>query len=1106
MLFKEYRLRSFWLLTTIVCTLGISGCSDSDSKVLLNKDQIGTGAMFHGAEWATIKDLDPRGEECVQCHGKEANLSPNGGAGHNIGLANTKSLRVEGLEITGVTWNGYNGTGTPADNLNNQVTVTFKATGNYNGGAVQLNLARLAPNISQTQGANATNETQLYDWSNYLIAESAGCNGQGGACGTEVPVPAMVLEKAISNALQTVTPTSKGNGFYEASFNLNRNFGLHTFEVTNRIHDDTNWQWGDAGTPADTRGKTYTYTDVLGVKVAITDVAKHVQCLGTTDDEAKLKLSTADTFLQTAGQVVAKDEGDADAYQLCWWPDGTRFPAGYFVTDDNHVVIQFNPDLRHRVGMVVSGTQGSNAWFDFVPNTSKSLSDVARRDIVTGASCNSCHGESKVNLDGTAQPGSLGLSMHGGNRAEPQLCVTCHNPGNFDATSARTADFKQMIHKIHRGSNLPSVRLSKTDNADGLVVRYRGNQRHNTRFPQGRIPGQADGISNCVKCHMGEDSRSALLAFAQSQGGAKTLNEAETLLQKLQVAAVTPQGDNWRTSRSIEACQSCHDDVVWQTYEAPSNQASPLGNTLSIDSLFRRYMPSLTQADESQWRRIHRSYAPPTIAANGTVTFTPLNSNGTQGRANFSCGGCHFSDYNATTNVINTGTGLMLAGQNTGGNNNLRQINNVHNKLLRNAIMADRFVFEILSSGITGVGDEQALTATYRIYDRQKEQAVNNGDTVDDVLVKTTTNDLSSSPVTIVASTFFGWMEGDSPDYTHSAGTAQPGSPTTAVAIGAATDNGDGTYTVTKKFSDLHINGMTAATFANMMTNGTRGTVVIEGHLTLTANSTFHEENPGRIRIKSANQDFRFDGAPLAAEQGRREVIDFEQTCMACHMQLSMHNGARTNNTQLCVVCHTPNMTDVNNAARRGALSTLDGQFEESEDYKRLIHAVHAAGKSGKAGFRIDPIQHRANLRPDLSAPRATGFPNTLSNCQACHIQNEDSGKWTFELDQLPKGQIGSSAITHDWATVPEDDRGTTNYDPEGKRHNLDNHMKMSPITSVCSSCHDAGYKTSEGRVNNNILDGGPYVGSHWWVMGGIAPGIVRQGEAPNSTKHQSGL
>src|SRR5699024_8473153 len=97
-------------------------------------------------------------------------------------------------------------------------------------------------------------------------------------------------------------------------------------------------------------------------------------------------------------------------------------------------------------------------------------------------------------------------------------------------------------------------------------------------------------------------------------------------------------------------------------------------------------------------------------------------------------------------------------------------------------------------------------------------------------------------------------------------------------------------------------------------------------------------------------------------------------------------------------------------------------------------------------------------------------FPGQLSNCQSCHVEDETSGKWTFELDQLPEGMIGSSVITADWSKVPFQVDG-------GAHHDVNNHLKMSPIASVCSSCHDAGYKDGDGRMNEDIVDGGPYVG-----------------------------
>jgi OmcA/MtrC family decaheme c-type cytochrome len=73
-----------------------------------------------------------------------------------------------------------------------------------------------------------------------------------------------------------------------------------------------------------------------------------------------------------------------------------------------------------------------------------------RRQIVALASCNNCHHT---------------LSAHGGSRTNPEYCVLCHNPANFDSpgaprfqttsnVGAEALDFRHMLHKIHAGTKL----------------------------------------------------------------------------------------------------------------------------------------------------------------------------------------------------------------------------------------------------------------------------------------------------------------------------------------------------------------------------------------------------------------------------------------------------------------------------------------------------------------------------------------------------------------------------------------------------------------------------------------------------------------------------
>jgi len=108
--------------------------------------------------------------------------------------------------------------------------------------------------------------------------------------------------------------------------------------------------------------------------------------------------------------------------------------------DGNALDLSYQPTLTHRVGIQQSNSSLplANATYDFVPAGG---AVTMEREIVKTANCNECH--DKITAHGT--------------RFEVKLCVTCHNPGSWVAgTPNVTVDFKVMIHKIHRGEDLPS--------------------------------------------------------------------------------------------------------------------------------------------------------------------------------------------------------------------------------------------------------------------------------------------------------------------------------------------------------------------------------------------------------------------------------------------------------------------------------------------------------------------------------------------------------------------------------------------------------------------------------------------------------------------------
>lgn len=165
----------------------------------------------------------------------------------------------------------------------------------------------------------------------------------------------------------------------------------------------------------------------------------------------------------------------------------------------------YDPTKTHTVSIQVDRTVNgkrfvANPLFHFVPDGSqvKTL-----RKVVTNDACNKCH---------------TMLGAHGGGRKDVTLCLICHNPQTTNPGSGNTADMPVMIHKIHRGENLPSVEAGKPYQ----FLTSRGA----TDFSEVAFPMD---IRNCQVCHAGE------------------------------------QGDIYKKAPSRAVCGSCHDNVNFQT-------------------------------------------------------------------------------------------------------------------------------------------------------------------------------------------------------------------------------------------------------------------------------------------------------------------------------------------------------------------------------------------------------------------------------------------------------------------------------------------------------------------------------------------------------------
>jgi len=195
-------------------------------------------------------------------------------------------------------------------------------------------------------------------------------------------------------------------------------------------------------------------------------------------------------------------------------------PEGYYTytfrTDITKINgIAFEPNRTHRVAVQLSYKNAAgetvvvNPYFDFTVDAngnSVPATAAQTRQMVDIDTCNGCHDK---------------LALHGGGRVDTQYCVLCHNPGTTDANSGNVLTLSTMAHKIHSG-RLLKTKLDEGKGGEDYAIWGYGNSKHDyaeVGFPQ--------DLRNCTRCHTAANP-------------------------------ATPQGDNWKTKATREACLTCH--------------------------------------------------------------------------------------------------------------------------------------------------------------------------------------------------------------------------------------------------------------------------------------------------------------------------------------------------------------------------------------------------------------------------------------------------------------------------------------------------------------------------------------------------------------------
>ncbi len=657
---------------------------------------------------------------------------------------------------------------------------------------------------------------------------------------------------------------------------------------------------------------------------------------------------------EDSGTLVDNDDG---TYTYTFATDITNITCPDPCEDalGNPLDVSYDPTLTHRLGIQTRGElPESNAVYTFRPSDG-ATTGLTSREIVKTANCNVCHDK---------------LSAHDA-RIEMKYCVLCHNPGSVDPdsydpqkattpnlqpaaiVSSGAVDFKVMVHKIHRGSSLPSV----IGGGEYAIWGYRGTKHDfsDIVFPQ--------DIRNCINCHDGSD-------------------------------ADTPEGGNWITRPSIEACGTCHDNVKFGVAGPDAGGTDPDGHS------------------------------------GGVVT------------DNSECITCHDVD--------------RIAGS----------VEASHVVLTK--LAAEKFLFEILEICGTAV-DANPVCApstvgpvvTFRVSDPTGDDTHCFGTAYD---VRSTTGGCEDEEFTNSNSSLNVLMAWNTLDYTNDGGTGTP--PARANSVNArttATSNGDGTFDIVlPNLPDNTVNpglGFTGS-----------GVVAIEGHPAAAGPSgTFTDAVRATVKAQVAYYGIT-DTTPVA----RRDIINITTKCDRCHDVLSVHGNNRSDEAQHCVTCHNPSNTDYNQRPKDvdGLLTGgVDGKDEESIDFRRMIHAIHAAAATNHDGTLAHGFREQGIViygygggTHDYSEVR---FPGVLSKCDTCHLPDTyklmdrsavGGANWVYPA----QNGIQGSTIS----TIPGATAGTVAAQLADRTDDL----KISPTAAVCSACHDSVLAEAHMTLNGALF------------------------------------
>lgn len=610
----------------------------------------------------------------------------------------------------------------------------------------------------------------------------------------------------------------------------------------------------------------------------------------------------------TAFAAISTNAGPTNA-------NGTTSVAGA-----TGVAIAYDETLTHRVGLELRGTgpggtnNGTgNAVYTYRPADGVTVAAAAAagtplytREVVSLKECDACHAK---------------LAMHGGARNDVQYCVLCHNGGSVDSGSGNVVDLRFMIHKIHAGATLPSVKAyiaanpgstAATVSAPGVGFTIFGSGSTATNFNDIVFP---QDVRNCTTCH----------------------NPAD---------AATPDAHNYADLAYTRTCGACHDTMDMVAHTNTALAASGSVTTVA----------SVAEADQTCMNSACHAAGTTGVAAVGggkvdTVTAHGIALVSQMTKYKLNIVRIEAVSPNPTAgqpDVVETACATKLAAAASGANVYCTVPPGYYPRV--SITVTDptngNAKYDMTGAPFNTFGSTISARAGWSTLNYTNAGAIVGSGTTQaqavNFLAKVSTTGNAPAPATTA---------------TNTATSVIPAIP--AVIVSA-----DKTM-LTARFP------YPVPTLAERAIVGGSGAIGAQASLQLLGVADVGKTAP---QISGSSPALFATGVPILSPDPvpfaitdttavtRRQVVDYNN-CLRCHKKLVLH-GSRVNNVQFCVMCHNPAQAPRVQAS--GAAAGSSGS--EPVDFKYFIHGIHSAQyKAGTLDFTD------------------VGFPGELGNCLGCH-------------------------------------------------------------------------------------------------------------------------